>query len=154
MIIDTIENASLYRGAHPVLDAALSMLEERARAPFVEGRTAISGTDLSLIASNARGKEPGDARLEAHRRYIDLHLLLEGEEAIGWKPTEECALTVTPYDAERDIMFFGDRPLVWLPLAPGSFAVFYPGDAHAPMVSDGVVRKLVFKIALGPPQGA
>jgi biofilm protein TabA len=154
MIVDTIENARLYRGTHPVLDAALAMLEEQMREPHVEGRTDISGNDLYLIASSGRGKAPGDARLEAHRTYIDLHLLLEGEEAIGWKPTDECAQTVTAYDREKDFMLFDDRPLVWLPLVAGSFAVFYPGDAHAPMVSEGVVRKLVFKIAVIPGRGS
>lgn len=153
MIFDTIENARLYRGTHPLLDAALDVLEERTRAPFVEGRTHIRGSDLYLIASNARGKAPDEARLEAHREYVDLHLLLEGDEVIGWKPTEECDRVTSPYDGERDIMFFGDRPLVWLPLAPGSFAVFYPGDAHAPMVSEGTVRKIVFKIAIKPTSG-
>ena len=147
MIIDTIDNARIYRGAHPLLDAALGLLEARMREPVAEGRMDIAGADLYLIASRGQGKKPGDARLESHRKYVDLHLLLEGEEAIGWKPTDECTEPASPYDREKDVMLFDDRPLVWLPLLPGSFAVFFPGDAHAPMVSQGVVRKIVFKIA-------
>ena len=147
MIIDTIDNARFYRGAHPLLDAALALLEPRMREPVAEGRMDIAGADLYLIASRAQGKKPGDARLEAHQKYVDLHLLLEGDEAIGWRPTGECTEPASPYDREKDVMLFDDRPLVWLPLLPGSFAVFFPGDAHAPMVSQGVVRKIVFKIA-------
>jgi len=153
MIIDTIDNARIYRGAHPLLDAALDLLEERMREPVAEGRVEIAGADLYLIASRGQGKKPGDARLEAHRTHIDVHLLLEGDEAIGWKPTDECTQPASPYDPEKDFMLFDDRPLVWLPLVPGSFAVFYPGDAHAPMVSEGVVRKNVFKIAVTPGSG-
>jgi YhcH/YjgK/YiaL family protein len=153
MILDTIHNARLYHGAHPLLNAALDMLEERTAAPFTEGRADISGGDLYLIASSARGKPADEAKLEAHIAYIDLHLLLEGKEAIGWKPTVECTQAVTPYDSEKDFMLFGDRPQTWLPMAPGTFAVFFPGDAHAPMVSDGPIRKIVFKIAVKPASG-
>jgi biofilm protein TabA len=154
MIIDSIDNARCYRGAHPLLDAALDMLEGRMREPAAEGRMEIAGADLYLIASSGQGKKPGDARLEAHRTYVDLHLLLEGDEAIGWKPADECTRPASPYDREKDVMLFDDRPLLWLPLVPGSFAVFYPGDAHAPMVSEGVVRKVVFKIAVTPGPGS
>lgn len=154
MIIDTIQNARLYHGAHPLLDTVLDMLAERFAAPFSEGRVEISGGDLYLIGSHGQGKGAEEANLEAHRTHIDLHLLLEGDEAIGWRPADECARTVSQYDAEKDVMVFGDRPLVWLPMSPGSFAVFHPGDAHAPMVSQGVVRKIVFKIAVKPFAGA
>jgi len=79
-----------------------------------------------------------------------VHFLLDGNETIGWKPAEECTLEATAYNQEKDFMLYGDRPSVWLPMKPGSFAVFFPADAHAPMVSEEAVRKLVFKIAIAP----
>jgi beta-galactosidase beta subunit len=30
----------------------------------------------------------------------------------------------------------------------GSYCIFFPEDAHAPLVSDGMVRKVVVKIAV------
>ena len=154
MIIDRRENARLYRGLHPLLDTALQWLEKQPAGSFMEGRTAIAGDDLYVIATHGHGKREAEARLEAHRNFIDLHLLLEGEESIGWRPTGECRRLAAPYDAEKDCVLFDDPPRVWLSLSPGSFAMFYPGDAHAPLVSGGMVRKLVFKIAVSPGTGA
>jgi YhcH/YjgK/YiaL family protein len=150
MIIDTIRNARLYKGCHPLLDVALGMLEARAATPSSEGREEISGNDLYLIASAGRGKPAAEAKLEAHRKYIDLHLLLEGVERIGWRPIGDCADAAAPYDGDKDFMLFGDAPRMWLSMTPGTFAVFFPDDAHAPTVSDGFVRKVVFKIAVEP----
>jgi len=36
----------------------------------------------------------------------------------------------------------------WCPVPAGSFAVFFPEDAHAPMVSDGEVHKVILKVAV------
>jgi beta-galactosidase beta subunit len=37
-------------------------------------------------------------------------------------------------------MYFG--------LTDNQFAIFYPEDVHAPMIGDGVIKKLVIKIKL------
>jgi len=34
--------------------------------------------------------------------------------------------------------------------AAGSFLHFLPEDAHAPLVSSGAVRKVIFKVAVNP----
>jgi biofilm protein TabA len=53
-----------------------------------------------------------------------------------------------PYDADRDIEFFGDAPQVWTRLPPGHFMIFYPHDAHAPLAAEGSCDKVVMKIAV------
>jgi beta-galactosidase beta subunit len=37
---------------------------------------------------------------------------------------------------------------MWFTIHSGTFAVFFPGDAHAPMVSNGMVQKVVVKVEL------
>jgi YhcH/YjgK/YiaL family protein len=53
------------------------------------------------------------------------------------------------YDPGRDIEFFTDRPDVWIPVKPGQFVVFFPEDAHAPLVGAGEIHKIVVKVAAG-----
>jgi beta-galactosidase beta subunit len=46
----------------------------------------------------------------------------------------------------NDIGFVKDQPTLWIPVPPGSFAVFFPEDGHAPLAGDGPLRKIVLKI--------
>ena len=49
-------------------------------------------------------------------------------------------------DAEKDVMFFADRPDAWTAVGPGAFAVYFPSDAHAPLVGSGDLHKVVVKV--------
>jgi YhcH/YjgK/YiaL family protein len=94
------------------------------------------------------GRGRGGARLEAHRKYIDIQFLVAGSEEIGWRPTAECRQVAEKYDASRDIMFFSDLSEAWINLPVGKFMIFYPDDAHAPLASTGDNVKAVIKVAV------
>jgi biofilm protein TabA len=57
-----------------------------------------------------------------------------------------------PYTAEREVMLFADRPETWFVVKPGSFTIFYPQDAHAPLAGSGETRKAVMKVAVDWPR--
>lgn len=93
-----------------------------------------------------------ECRFEAHKRFIDIQLLLAGEEAIDIAPVHSLKAD-GPFDAERDVGFFltPDLPATRLVLRPGDFAVFFPDDAHRPKLavsSPLPLRKAVVKIDL------
>ena len=46
------------------------------------------------------------------------------------------------------IGFFNDQPKSWTPVSAGSFVIFFPQDAHAPLVGGGEIHKAVLKIAV------
>ncbi len=100
-------------------------------------------SSIAIPAGDVRG-----ARLEAHRKYIDVQFLVAGSEEIGWRPLGECRELTEPYDEARDVLFHGDRPLVWIELPVGKFMIFYPEDAHAPLASTGDNVKAVVKVAV------
>jgi YhcH/YjgK/YiaL family protein len=108
----------------------------------------IEGEQLFAIVEACAGRTRAEAKLECHRRYIDIQLVLEGIDEMGWKPLVECVGPATDYDAARDIQFFDDAPASWIATPPGSFCLFFPDDAHAPLVSTGMIRKVVLKIAV------
>ena len=87
------------------------------------------------------------ARLEAHRRYIDIQLVLDGDEQMGWKPLADCYNPMSEHSMEKDIGFFHDAPASWVSVPPDHFCIFFPEDAHAPLVGTGQIRKVIFKIA-------
>ena len=50
---------------------------------------------------------------------------------------------------KRDIEFFDCELETWFTLQPGEFALFFPNDAHAPLVGEEKsIRKAVFKIRI------
>lgn len=86
---------------------------------------------------------------EAHRHYIDVHYCLHGSEIIEWAPVQTLTPT-TQYDAEKDYQLYAVPPQASIcRMAPKSFAIFFPGEAHMPKITDGknaAVRKVVVKI--------
>jgi len=113
------------------------------------GRYNLIGDDLIAIVELVPGKTREMARLEAHRRYIDIQWVLEGVDEMGWKPLADCFNPVSEHSVEKDIRFFHDAPASWIAVPPDHFCIFFPEDAHAPLVSAGMVRKVIFKIAVG-----
>jgi YhcH/YjgK/YiaL family protein len=146
MIFDKIENAENYYSSHPLFKEAFAFLKKEDIASLPPETYEIKGRDIYAMISSGPGKKKEEAKLETHRKYIDIQFLLEGEEQIGWKAYGDCSAIRKEYNAEKDIEFYNDEAQTYLNLAPKTFAVFYPGDAHAPMISDGNVHKVILKI--------
>ena len=117
---------------------------------IAQGRHDIGAYDYANVEPLAlRARE--DAPLEAHRRYIDIHIPLDGPETIGWAPTDTLTHIVGPgYNAEQDIAFYEDKAHTFLDVQPGQCAVFFPEDAHAPNIGipGKTHRKICVKIAM------
>jgi YhcH/YjgK/YiaL family protein len=71
---------------------------------------------------------------------------------MGWKPQSLCNQPSGEYDQKSDVQFFADEPDAWLSTESGSFAIFFPGDAHMPLISSGQLHKVVVKVAVAPTQ--
>lgn len=89
---------------------------------------------------------------EAHKRYIDIQMLLSGEERLDFANISELSIK-DEYDEERDIMFFHNpEKMNTLYLKKGYFALLYPTDAHKPQIKSSensqTVKKVVVKIAV------
>jgi YhcH/YjgK/YiaL family protein len=86
---------------------------------------------------------------EAHRDYIDIQAIIDGEETIGYALTGTLKDVVQPY--KPDVEKYSDPKIFTeVKLAKGMFAIFYPHDAHKPCYDyhDGKssVHKLVVKV--------
>lgn len=95
---------------------------------------------------NAKLKE--NAPLEAHNRYIDIQVCLEGRETMGWRSRSDCQNPKSTFDIDKDIIFYNDKPLSYFDVPAGSFAIFFPEDCHAPLIGDGIIKKVIFKVEI------
>jgi biofilm protein TabA len=116
-----------------------------------DGRHSLQGEDIYAMIESYETKSPESARPEAHRRYVDIQMLLSGTECIKWWPTRDLTV-VQPFVPENDIAFYDQPKASGIPveLAPGRFAVFFPEDAHMPGLqtvgTPTPVKKVVIKI--------
>ncbi|OGS99853.1 MAG: hypothetical protein A3F73_05530 [Gallionellales bacterium RIFCSPLOWO2_12_FULL_59_22] len=150
MIFSTPANADRYAELHPLFMRAFDYMRNTDLLVLAPGRYSIIEKQLFVIVESVPGRAREAAKLECHRRYIDLQLVLEGSDEMGWKPLADCTQPVSDYSEEKDIQFFRDAPVSWIVTPPGAFCIFFPEDAHAPLVSSGQVRKAIFKIAVDP----
>ncbi len=148
MILDRIENAKQYFALHQHLAKAFEYLASHDVAALADGRYEIDGSRVYLLMAHSPGRGRQGARLEAHRRYIDVQIPLNAPEEMGWKETSLCRSVSKPYDPAADIEFFSDAPVSWITVEPGCFVLFFPHDAHAPLACTGTIHKAVFKIAV------
>ena len=147
MIIDTLKNAPKYYSAHPLFEKAFAYIRQTDLASAADGKVDIAD-GLKGIFSNSPGKtkEESMSKFECHNKNIDIQFCINGVETIGWKPREACTTPNGEYNAEKDVLFFNDKPDMFFQLTNGQFAIFFPEDVHAPMIGEGNIKKLVMKV--------
>lgn len=119
------------------------------------GGVAVGTTDRVELAGGAfaleqayLSKPRAEAFLESHRKYIDVQVVLAGEEI--QEVVNIARMTVdAPYDAERDLIKYHDfRDTSLLSAREGLVAVFFPADGHISraIAQPVLVRKTVVKV--------
>ena len=91
MILDHLDNWRRYATLHPRFEGALAFLERRDLVDLSPGRHPIEGERLYALVIKEDGRGRDRARLEIHRRYIDIQCTIAGADDIGWKPAAQCA---------------------------------------------------------------
>lgn len=130
------------------ISIALRWIKENMALPFHKGKIEIKPERITVNCEEVAMVPRGKQFIEAHRRFIDIHVPLSGEETIGWASVSDLKNIIRPYDEEKDIIFYGEAPQCLLPIFPGQFAIFFPEDGHAPNIGTGNHRKFCVKIAL------
>jgi YhcH/YjgK/YiaL family protein len=148
LIIDVAARWHDYTALHPLFDRAFRFLADADLRSFAPGRHPIDGDRLYLSIDHVQGRGRDGARLEAHRRYIDIQYTIAGDEEIGWMPLATCGAPAGDFNEAKDVGFFDRRPTTWLAVPEGTFVVFFPHDAHAPLGGRGALKKAIVKVAV------
>lgn len=147
MILGSLESLKRYAQLNSHFSKVLDYLARTDLTLVPKGRNEIDGDNVYVLSvPEAQARPASEALLEAHRRYIDIQVILDGVESMGWAPLEGCSRVDKLYSHENDIEFYGDPATAWFTVHPGQFAIFFPHDAHAPLVGHGKIRKLIFKV--------
>ncbi len=146
MIVCPFKDLGRYAAVIPGLEEAMKAIKELTDLePHV---VPLSGSNR-IIVQNYTTKPAAQGRPEAHRQFLDVQCILEGEECVGW--ADVAALTPDgEFDPANDIGFYtGHVDLVRVPA--GYCYVVFPEDAHMPgtAVTEPMnCKKLIVKLAV------
>ena len=150
MIVDRLENASLYSNLAPRVTTALAYLRDKDFASMEPGRYDIQGDEIYAMVQEYTTKDANEVKWEAHRQYIDVQYVADGVEQMGYANIKMLAVKKSYDEGDDYELYDGAGSLVTVPA--GSFAIFFPEDGHIPGVAmddkPAAVRKVVVKVAV------
>ena len=145
MVIDTLDKLGFYASLNPLFQDIVDFLKTNDLNTLEEGKHFIKEKDLFVNIQTAKGKTKEEAKLETHRKMIDIQIPLSGEETYGYTPL--CNLPELEYNEEKDIIKYDGLADTYVTCRPGEMAIFFPQDGHAPCISpEPTIRKAIFKI--------
>jgi len=148
MILSNLQNSERIEGLHPLFKMLFDYVKTHDLLNAPLGRIELDGDKLFINNVELNGIAADKQVLEYHKEYLDVHILLAGEETIGWKPTGDIKEISQPYNKEKDCALSPEKAQDYIALKPGDFMIVYPEDAHAPTIGEGKIRKLIGKVKL------
>ncbi|MBA4383826.1 MAG: hypothetical protein C0410_03755 [Anaerolinea sp.] len=148
MIFDMLSNSYLYTDISARMDRAFDYLNLTDLTSLPVGRIDLDGNHLYVLVQEYTTKPLEEGKWEAHRRYLDVQYMLSGCERIDFALTS--TMKLGEYSVEKDYQAMTGSGST-LNLVEGSFAVFFPQDAHMPGLAVGSpsqVKKVVVKCEL------
>lgn len=145
MIADTLENLEKYKEVNPLFPKVVEFLKTHDLSALEIGKIELQGKDCFIKVAQTSPKTREQAKIEAHRNYLDIQIPVSGTEEMGYTPLKDCK-GETPYNAEKDVLFFSGLAESYLTIKPGMFAIFFPQDGHAPGVTPDGLKKVIVKV--------
>lgn len=146
MILTTLDKAERYYSLSPRLKQLFDYLKTHDLTNEPLARYEVDGENIYVNNVHPSLVKAEDQITEAHEMYLDVHIPLDATEIIGWIPTANCVEVSKPYDEKKDVIIFTDKPQNFITVQPGQICIVYPEDAHAPLIGEGKIRKLVAKV--------
>ena len=136
-------------GLHPALQDALTLALAARPQEKAPGRYELQGDNIFMNVMTFNTQSPVEKKAELHEQYIDIQLLLNGEERIlfGMAGTaRQCEEFHHEDESQLCSAIENEQAII---LKPGMFAVFMPGEPHKPgcvVGEPGEIKKVVVKI--------
>jgi len=148
MVIDKLSEINKYASLHPRFGKAIDYIVTTNLLSTEPSTVLVDGEDIKAIImeGNCVPKEESLAGFECHNTYIDIQIVLKGKETVGWRARTSCSMPKAEYNLEKDVLFYADAPTLFFELQAGMFSIYFPEDVHAPMIGEGLIKKVVMKV--------
>jgi biofilm protein TabA len=148
MVIDKLSELTKYAHLHPRFEKAMDYIITTNLMSLEPGTVLVDGENIKAIVMEGQcvtAKESLEG-FECHNTYIDIQIVLQGKENVGWRARTNCTQPKGEYSEEKDVMFYADAPTMFFELQAGMFSIYFPTDVHAPMIGEGAIKKVVMKV--------
>lgn len=136
-------------GLHPVLQQALTLAVAANPQEKTPGRYALQGDNIFMNVMQFATQSPEQKKAELHQQYIDIQVLLSGEERILFGLSDsarQCEEMHVEDDYQLCSQIADEQAMV---LKPGRFVIFMPREPHKPgcvVQAPMDIKKVVIKV--------
>ena len=156
MIYDKIDNLEMYANLHPRFTKAFAYLKQLIAENADSGRHDMPNCDVpNAVFANVNSYTTrmltDTDQMEIHRKYIDIQIILDGQEII-YLPTTDELISTKAYDDAGDYELVkspANMENVRLVMRPNTFAIFFTNEPHLPGIAHGKpssVHKIIGKV--------
>ncbi|MGM9540122.1 YhcH/YjgK/YiaL family protein [Anaerovibrio sp.] len=149
MIFGNIDNLAEYDFLPEKVQKCFAYAREHDLLSCGKGSHEIEGQELFFNRAEYMTAGTEERFWEAHRAYLDVHLILSGTERIDLNFIGN--LSAGKYVAKDDFLTLEGEKNASVTLRPGDFLICYPGDGHMTGVQAGepqLVKKVIFKVKI------
>lgn len=146
MILDSLNNWEIYQNMHPGFKKAFEFLTQNDLSAIETGKVILEKDSLIVNIVDITGKTESEAKMESHRNFIDIQVPVGKTERMGWKALSQLETITSPYDDQKDLIFYSDKASSFVDVLPLEFAIFFPEDGHQPGIAEGTYRKIIVKV--------
>lgn len=147
MVYGHIDNWEKYQCLNVNFNKAFQFIMDNDLKELPVGRYDIQGEEVFAMVQEYETKDEEEGKYEAHKKYIDIQYMVDGEEKVGYSFIENLE-TCLPYDGEKDFMLLEGKK-EFFGLRNNEFYIFFPEDAHMPGIANGkktMAKKVVIKV--------
>jgi YhcH/YjgK/YiaL family protein len=152
MIVGKLVDLYRYKGISKNIDTAIDYIQNNDLMALPKGKTIVDGDNVFINRDTYVARPLEECFFENHEKYIDIQIVLKGQEVIGYTHLTNPDLKVTtPYNPDKDVTKYNYNPkgAVFFTLEEG-FALVYTEDAHLAKckANDEIVEKVVVKVKI------
>ena len=129
MILDSMNNIARYYGLLPGLEEGVEFALTLKGKPT--GRYDLGHGGIYCLVQEGDTSPYEEGHFEYHRKYVDVQILTDGAEVVGWQDTAALTEVYAEYDGTKDIAFLDGEGIPVL-VKEGMFYLVFPEDSHMP----------------------
>lgn len=150
MICGNIKITKDYSSINKNFAKAFEFLKNNNLKELSIGKHEIEGEKIFALVQEYTTQNEEEKKCESHEKYIDIQLIVEGQEVMGYVPVS-CLNVEEDLRPEQDMIFYKETSKVSnIKFSNDDYAIFFPEDGHRPGCALGEcskVRKIVVKVA-------
>ena len=149
MIFGNVKNLDEFTFLEAGVLECFAYLKNHDLVSYEKGSHEIDGERLFVNIVEYTTTTPENRFWEAHKNYLDVHVMLRGEEQIDLNFIQY--MEVKPFVEKDDFLPMDGEKNASVILNPGDFLICYPADGHrtAVAVNEPVtIKKAIFKVRI------